>query len=149
MKIAATKTTVADLLALLQDVDPTEEVSFGRTNPKTPAPCWCGCGGTTKSKFVPGHDSKFHGLAKKVARGQADHADALIGLAHDEARAAFEAHVAAEKPLHEAREEAKATKKAARETAKAEKKAQKSTGGLGLAQAGTDTEIAEFFEGVA
>ena len=149
MKIATTKTTVANLLALLQDADPTEEVSFGRTNPKTPAPCWCGCGGTTKSKFVPGHDSKFHGLAKKVARGQADHADALIGLAHDEARAAFEAHVAAEKPLHEAREEAKAAKKATREAEKAAKKPQKSTGGLVLAQASTDTEVEEFFSDVA
>ena len=25
-----------------------------------PKPCGCGCGGMTKSKFLPGHDSKFH-----------------------------------------------------------------------------------------
>ena len=121
MKITTSKTTVADLLALLQDADPTEEVSFGRATKKAPAPCWCGCGGTTKSKFVPGHDSRFHGLAKQVARGLEDHADALIGLAHDEARAVFETHVAHERPLHEAKEEDKAAKRATREAKKAAK----------------------------
>jgi len=37
-------------------------------------PCLCGCGAETKSSFRPGHDSRVHGLAKKIARGQSkDH----------------------------------------------------------------------------
>lgn len=32
--------------------------------------CRCGCGGSTKSKFCPGHDSKFKAaLSKRVAAG--------------------------------------------------------------------------------
>ena len=34
--------------------------------------CMCGCGGTTKSKFCPGHDSKFkNALRKRLAEGDA------------------------------------------------------------------------------
>lgn len=32
--------------------------------------CQCGCGGKTGSKFVPGHDARFHGWEKKIARGE-------------------------------------------------------------------------------
>jgi hypothetical protein len=64
--------TVADLQALLQNADGATVVSFERTLKRDQTgSCWCGCGGTTKGKFVPGHDSKFHSLAKQVARGQA------------------------------------------------------------------------------
>ena len=31
-------------------------------------PCECGCGGTTKSRFVPGHDSYLRGLVLRVHR---------------------------------------------------------------------------------
>ena len=125
MKIATTKTTVRDLLALLADADPTEEISFTRATKKAPVACWCGCGGTTKSRFVPGHDSRFHGLAKRVARGEADHDEAIQSLAHDEAIAEFDRHVADEKPLHALRQQQKAEKTAEREAKKAEKKAEK------------------------
>ena len=62
--------------------------------------CWCGCGGSTKSRFVPGHDARFHGLAKKVARGTApkdfDAEAYLETLPCDAAREDFLAHVEAE-----------------------------------------------------
>lgn len=32
--------------------------------------CVCGCGGKTGKNFVPGHDSKVHSWAKKVATGE-------------------------------------------------------------------------------
>lgn len=54
--------------------------------------CFCGCGGSTKSKFVPGHDARFHGLAKRVVRGEVKAEDALATLPHDEAREAFLAY---------------------------------------------------------
>lgn len=66
---------------------------FPRTKKtKTPVACWCGCGGSTKSRFVPGHDARFHGLAKRVARNEADAETALASLPHNEAREAFEAY---------------------------------------------------------
>ena len=123
MKIATTKTTVRDLTALLANADPSDEVVFTRATKKASGPCWCGCGGTTKSRFVPGHDSRFHGLAKRVARDQADHDEAIAGLPHDEAVTEFERHVADEQPLHRLRVAEKAKKKANRETEKAKKKA--------------------------
>lgn len=72
MKITITAAmTVADVAALIEGAEPTEAIEFVRgRKAKTKNPCWCGCGGLTGGKFVPGHDSKFHGLAKKVARGQ-------------------------------------------------------------------------------
>lgn len=36
---------------------------------KSVNPCDCGCGGTTGSRFVPGHDSKLAGLVKRVKLG--------------------------------------------------------------------------------
>lgn len=68
-------------------------------------PCWCGCGGTTQSRFVPGHDGRFHGWAKKVARGtiSAEEAEALMAkMPHDQARAHFRDLVEAERPFVEA-----------------------------------------------
>ena len=32
-------------------------------------PCECGCGGTTKARFVPGHDSYLRGIAIRIERG--------------------------------------------------------------------------------
>lgn len=34
------------------------------------SPCECGCGGTTKSRFVPGHDSILKGLVLRVLLGK-------------------------------------------------------------------------------
>lgn len=33
--------------------------------------CQCGCGGTTGRYFVPGHDARFKGWLKRIARGEA------------------------------------------------------------------------------
>ena len=125
MRIDTTKTTVRDLLTLLADADPSEEVSFARATKKATVPCWCGCGGTTQSRFVPGHDSRYHSSAKQVARGQADHEEELARLPHDEARAEFDRHVAAEKPRHAAKEVEKAAERERRESDKVAKTAQK------------------------
>lgn len=80
--------TVADLQALIAGADPSEPVVFTRSTKtvNSTGTCWCGCGGTTKSRFVPGHDSKFHGLAKKVARGEAEMPESFVC---DEAEADF------------------------------------------------------------
>ena len=81
--------TVAALRALIAGAEDSTQIEFVRTvtpKPKMTGECWCGCGGETKSKFVPGHDSKFHGLAKKVARGEAEMPESFI---HDDAEADF------------------------------------------------------------
>lgn len=100
------------------------------TTTTAPKVCFCGCGGTTKSKFVPGHDARFHGLAKRVIRGQAPAEAAMASLPHDEAREAFLAYsdkiteaeaTRAARKLAEA--EAKAAEKAAVAKAKADAKA--------------------------
>ncbi len=74
--------------------------------------CWCGCGGATKNRFVPGHDAKFHSQAKKVARGLLDE-NTLPPLPHQEAADEFEKWVAKTRL-------ADAAKAAAEKTGKAE-----------------------------
>lgn len=118
MKITTTKTTVRDLLALLEGADPNEEVSFSRTTNKPDVPCWCGCGGTTKSRFVPGHDSRFHGAAKRVARDLADYDEEIAKLPHDEAVAEFDRWITNERPLWALKQEQAADAKAAKEATK-------------------------------
>lgn len=120
-----TVATVADLLALVADADPSTPISFTKAKKNQPGPCWCGCDGTTKSRFVPGHDSRFHGLAKRVARGEADEQASLDALPHDEARTEFAKHVAHERPKAEAKAAAEAEEKARKEAAKAEAKAER------------------------
>ena len=39
---------------------------------KARSTCWCGCGGETSSKFMPGHDARLKGVLIRVARGKAD-----------------------------------------------------------------------------
>jgi hypothetical protein len=46
--------------------------------------CWCGCGGTTKSRFVPGHDARFHSNAKNTARGKAEAPETFVCDAAEE-----------------------------------------------------------------
>ena len=67
--------------------------------------CWCGCGGRTKSKFVQGHDSKFHSTIKKCIRGvEGFDADVeYLKLPHDAARAEWDAFVEKQLPKEEAR----------------------------------------------
>jgi hypothetical protein len=72
MKIEITSNmTVAQLQALIAGANEGDTIQFVRPQVvvATGGECWCGCGGKTKAKFVPGHDARFHGLAKKVARG--------------------------------------------------------------------------------
>lgn len=86
--------------------------------------CWCGCGGLTKSRFVPGHDARFHSDAKKVARGEISDED-LPALPNDEANAEFERCVEHERPIWAAKKAAKEAEKAEREAKKAATKAAK------------------------
>ena len=74
-----TNMTREQLLALLA-----EKSAKGK---KPTRPCFCGCGGETQSRFVPGHDARFHGWARKVAKGELDIALVLATLPHDEAKA--------------------------------------------------------------
>jgi hypothetical protein len=68
----------------------------------TTGACWCGCGGQTKGRFVPGHDARFHSLAKKVARGQEEAPESFVCDAAEEDFlkwfTAEEAVLAAKKP---------------------------------------------------
>lgn len=122
MQITTTPTTVAALRSLLADLPDDEAVSFAKPAKRQPGPCWCGCGTQTKGRFAPGHDARYHGLAKRVARGEADEAEALAGLAHDEARDKLRELIAEERPIHEAKQAAIAAEKAAKAKAKADAK---------------------------
>ena len=125
MIIVSRKMTVRDLLAQLDGADLDQEVTFSRPSKKVLVACWCGCGGMTKGKFVPGHDSKFHGSAKRVARGQEEHAEATANLPHAEALAEFDRWVADEQPVWRLKEQQKAEAKAERERVKEEAEAEK------------------------
>lgn len=114
MKLAAKKWTVGELLEALEGQERSEEVTFSRPSNKPLVECWCGCEGQTRSRFCPGHDARFHGLAKKVARGLEDYDESVQNLPHEEAVAEFQRHVERERPLHEAREEGKRLEAAAR-----------------------------------
>ncbi len=83
--------------------------------PKPLVPCWCGCGGETRGRFVPGHDARFHGQAKKVARGLLEPGFGSTSFPHEEARAEFARHVALEAPKAAAWLAAGAEKAAKRE----------------------------------
>ncbi len=92
------------------------------TTTKTAKPlatCFCGCGGTTKSKFVPGHDARFHGWAKKVVRGELAAEPILTALPHDDARNAFIDYAEKFEPVEAARKAKEAADKAAKLAAKA------------------------------
>lgn len=68
--------------------------------------CYCGCGGTTKGRFVPGHDARLHSLAKQCLRGEADQDEALESLPHDAAREEFLAYQEKVRPVEEAKAKA-------------------------------------------
>lgn len=85
--------------------------------PKRTFPCWCGCGGRTQSRFVPGHDAKLASRARAVARDEAIGDVELARLPHDEAREEFQLLVEAAL-VREAEREAK--EKAKREARRAE-----------------------------
>jgi hypothetical protein len=105
MKIDISRSfSVSDLRALLADAEGATQVEFTKTLKKDQTGvCWCGCGCTTKSRFAPGHDSKFHSLAKQVARGQAELPTEFV---HDDAKADFVGHVERERPLWAAKQAA-------------------------------------------
>jgi hypothetical protein len=126
MKLEAKKWTVGELLEALEGKERSEEVTFSRPNSKPQVECWCGCGGMTRSRFCPGHDARFHGLAKKVARGQEDYDEQVQALPHEDAVAEFERHVNRERPIHEAKEEGKRLEAEAKQKlAEAEAEAEK------------------------
>ena len=110
--------TVAELLAFVGGADPAAVLVFGKTlKADVRGVCWCGCGGSTGGRFVPGHDSKFHSLAKQVARGLAE----MPEFVSDEAEADFLKWHDAEVPVFEAKEAAKSVLDAAKAKAKADK----------------------------
>ena len=109
-----------ELVAALEALKATAKAAKTGTNP-----CFCGCGGVTKSRFVPGHDARFHSWAKAAARGERDLQATLESLPHDLAREEFQRCVAHEVPLQAARAQLarhKAAEKAAERLAKAEAK---------------------------
>ena len=110
MRIETNKTwTAADLRAALVGVDPGVVLIFGKTlKSSIKGTCWCGCGGSTGGKFVPGHDAKFHSLAKQVARGQAE----MPEFVSDEAEEDFLKWHDAEVPVWEAKEALRVAKEA-------------------------------------
>jgi hypothetical protein len=124
MKIEITAgMTVAQLQALIAGVSESETIQFVRPQVvvATGGECWCGCGGSTKAKFVPGHDARFHGLAKKVARGQAPMPSSFVHAAaeadfmkwHDAEVAALEAKAGAKAAVEKAVEKVAAKFEAA------------------------------------
>ena len=111
--------TVAELLVAVDGADPATVLVFGKTlKADVKGECWCGCGGSTRKKFVPGHDSRFHSLAKQVARGQASRPASFVC---DAAEADFDKWHDAEVPVHAARVTAKAVTDAAKAKIKADK----------------------------
>ena len=103
--------TVGELLAVIGGADAGVKLVFGKTlKADVRGVCWCGCGGSTGGRFVPGHDSKFHSLAKQVARGLAVMPEEFVS---DEAEADFLKWHDAEVPVHEAREAANAVVRSA------------------------------------
>ena len=84
--------TVRDLRTIIEDLDDdmpvalrgTRSSSYNSTEPTNQ--CWCGCGGLTRRRFCPGHDARFHGLAKRVARGEAEMPSSFV---NEEAEAYF------------------------------------------------------------
>lgn len=89
--------------------------------PTTHVVCWCGCGGLTKSKFVQGHDSKFHSRAKQVLRGTLNLDEELAKLPHAEARAEFVSYMESQRDNEVARNQKLAAKAAASAKKAAEK----------------------------
>ena len=116
-------------------------MSQNQAFPDRTVTCWCGCGGRTKSKFVQGHDSKFHSTIKKVLRGELDAETELAKLPHDEARAEWHAFVAKQLPKEEARN-TKLAEKAAEKAREAANKAQAKAQEL-AAKAAPKTETSE------
>jgi hypothetical protein len=46
--------------------DGPRQASSGPREGRTPRPCMCSCGGTTKGgRFLPGHDARLHGELKR------------------------------------------------------------------------------------
>ncbi len=84
--------------------DPHARQDTDQPKGEEPTICWCGCGGATKSRFVPGHDARFHSLAKKVARGLATMPERFV---NENARADFLKHHDAERARIAAKASAK------------------------------------------
>lgn len=81
---------------------------------KPTRPCFCGCGGETQSRFVPGHDARFHGWARKVAKGELNLDLVLATLPHNEAKEEMLTCVEHMRPKLEAEARLRAEKAAAK-----------------------------------
>ena len=93
--------------------------------PTTHVVCWCGCGGLTKSKFVQGHDSKFHSRAKQVLRGTLNLDEELAKLPHQESRDEFVRYMESQRDNEAARSQKLAVKAAESAKKKADAAAKK------------------------
>ncbi len=117
----ATVLTIGQLRALIANAPDGASIDWAKTPKKQlTGECWCGCGATTKSKFAPGHDSKFHSLAKQVARGLEEMPESFV---NEDAEADFMKWHDREVPKHEAR----VMEKLAKAATKAKEKAAKET----------------------
>lgn len=96
--------TAGELLEELENLDPNETIEFTRSKTQKSGKCWCNCGLDTKSRFVPGHDAKFHSLGRRVGR---DESDMPTEWACKDAEADFMKHV------EEGRKQGPRTKKVA------------------------------------
>jgi len=115
--------TAAALIAELEGAE--GAVEFFKTPKKhQTGECWCGCGASTKSRFAPGHDSKFHAQAKRVARGEEGMPESFVNA---DAEADFMKWHDAEVPKHEARLIARAVKEAEKSEAREERAAAKAS----------------------
>ena len=106
------KWTVAELREALEGANAEDQVTFGslrKADQKNE--CWCGCGGLTGGKFCPGHDSKFHSLAKCVARGEAERPESFVC---PEAEVDFDKWHDREKPIADAKANLKRVQEAAK-----------------------------------
>lgn len=105
--------TVAELRAHMIGAGDNLVLEFVKTPKKDQTgECWCGCGASTKSRFAPGHDSKFHSLAKRVARGQEAMPESFVNA---DAEADFMKWHDATSPLPVKAPKAKAAKKSVEE----------------------------------
>ena len=104
-----------------------------KTAKKKPTrPCYCGCGGETQGRFVPGHDARFHGWARKIAKGELTMDEVVAVLPHDEAKEEMAHCVEHMRP----KLEAEARLRAEKAVAKAKERAAELISQMGSQQSG-------------
>lgn len=93
-------------------------------------PCECGCGGQTKSKYAPGHDSYMRGAALRVERGlmTLDDFESLLVKSGKDRKIAKAQREAVEGEIQRRKAEARAEKRAAKTVEKKSEAADEATG---------------------